>query len=179
MNDDLGTIQRILGGEVDAFCLLVERYQGPLFCMLGNLVRNVNDRDDLAQETFLAAYLHLGSYNSREGKFSTWLFRIARNKCLNRLKKQQPLTMQALPPVVDLREPRDSLIEAEFFAQLDQALDGLPFEQKIAFVLAEIQELSHEEISQIERVPLGTVKSRISRAKDKLRSLLQSAPEQC
>jgi RNA polymerase sigma-70 factor (ECF subfamily) len=63
MDDDFPTIRRVLAGDIDAFRLLVERHQGPLFSLVGNLVRDVTDRDDIAQETFLAAYLHLASYN--------------------------------------------------------------------------------------------------------------------
>ena len=177
MNDDLPTIQRVLEGDVDAFRLLVERYQGPLFSMVGNLLPDTNDRDDIVQEAFLAAYLHLGSYDPKKGRFSTWLFTIARNKCVNGLKKRKPLAMEELPPQVDRRGPADELMEAELFARLDRALATLPFEQKIAFVLSEIEGLSHEEICQIEGVPRGTVKSRISRAKEKLRSLFSHAPE--
>ena len=136
-------------------------------------------RDDVAQETFLAAYLHLGSYDPKKGKFSTWLFTIARNKCINGLKKQRPLAMESLPPQVARRGPADELIEAEFFAGLDHALGTLPFEQKSAFVFAEMLGLSLEEIAQIEATPLGTVKSRISRAKEKLRSLFSESPEYC
>ena len=98
MNDDLRTIQRVLNGDVDAFRLLVERYQGPLFSMVGNLVRDKDDRDDITQETFLAAYLHLGSYDPQKAKFSTWLLTIARNKCIDGLKQQRPVTMEVLPP---------------------------------------------------------------------------------
>ena len=178
MNDDLPTIQRVLNGDVDAFRLLVERYQEVLFSMIGNLVSDANDRDDIVQETFLAAYLHLGSYDASKAKFSTWLLTIARNKCINVLKKKKPLTMEALPPQIDRSGPADQLIEAEFIARLDHALAELPFEQKIAFVMSELQELSCEEISQIEGSPVGTIKSRISRAKEKLRSLFINASEQ-
>lgn len=178
MNDDLRIIQRVLGGDADAFRLLVERYQGPLFSLVGNLVRDRGDGDDIAQETFLAAYLHLGSYNAREGKFSTWLLTIARNKCLNVLRKRKPQVMEALPPQADSQDPAHGMIEAELFGQLDRALAALPFEQRSAFVLSELQGLSHEEICRIEAVPVGTVKSRISRAKEKLRSLLPRSLEQ-
>jgi RNA polymerase sigma-70 factor, ECF subfamily len=178
MNDDLPTIQRVLAGDVDAFRLLVERYQGILFSLVGNLVPDPNDRDDIAQETFLAAYVHLGSYDARKGKFSTWLLTIARNKCIDGLKRQRPVTMEALPPRVDPRSPADGLIEAELFARLDRALAALPLEQKSAFVMSEMQGLSYEEICQIEGAPPGTVKSRISRAKEKLRSLFLPASEQ-
>jgi RNA polymerase sigma-70 factor (ECF subfamily) len=177
MDDDLQTIQRVLAGDIDTFRVLVERHQGPLFALVGNLVRDAADRDDIAQETFLAAYLHLGSYDPQKAKFSTWLLTIARNKCINAMTQRRPLAMEALPPRVDRRGPADRLLEREFFTQLDQALAALPFEQKTAFVLSEIEGLSHEEICQIEDVPLGTVKSRISRAKEKLRSLFSCLPE--
>jgi RNA polymerase sigma-70 factor, ECF subfamily len=179
MNDDLPIIQQVLAGDVDAFRLLVERYQSPLFALVGNLVSDTNDRDDIAQETFLAAYLHLGSYDSRKARFSTWLLTIARNKCISMLKRQRPLAMETLPPAMDRRSPADRMTEEELFAQLDQALAALPLEQKSAFVLAEIQGLSHEEICQIEGAPPGTIKSRISRAKEKLRSLFAREPEHC
>jgi RNA polymerase sigma-70 factor (ECF subfamily) len=177
MNDDLRIIQQVLDGNVDAFRLLVERYEGPLFSFVGNLAPDRNDRDDIAQETFLAAYLHLGSYDPGKGQFSTWLLTIARNKCFNGLKKHKLLTMETLPPVIDPRSPADALIEGELFARLDRALAELPLDQKSAFVLSEIQGLSQEEICRIEGAPPGTIKSRISRAKEKLRSLFSYAEE--
>jgi len=177
MDDDLQTIQRVLAGDIDAFRLLVQRYQGLLFSLVGNLVRDVTDRDDVAQETFLAAYLHLGSYDPQRGRFSTWLLTIARNKCIDAMKERKPLVLEALPPAVDHRGPADRLVEMEFFTQFDRALAALPFEQKTAFILSEIEGLSHEEICRIEGVPLGTIKSRISRAREKLRSLFSCLPE--
>ena len=178
MNDDLRIIQRVLGGDADAFRLLVERYQGALFSLVGNLIQDRGDCDDVAQETFLAAYLHIGSYSAREAKFSTWLLTIARNKCLNVLRKRKPQVMETLPAQADSRDPARGMMEAELFGQLDRALAALPLEQRSAFVLSEIQGLSHEEICRIEAVPMGTVKSRISRAKEKLRSLLPRSLEQ-
>ena len=177
MDDDLQTIKQVLAGDVDAFRLLVERHQGPLFSLVGNLVRDVTYRDDIAQETFLAAYLHLSSYDPQRGRFSTWLLTIARNKCIDAMKERRPLVMDALPPKVDRKSPADRLLEMELFTQFDRALAALPFEQKTAFILSEIEGMSHEEICRIEDVPLGTVKSRISRAREKLRSLLSCLPE--
>lgn len=172
MDDDLRTIQQVLDGDVDAFRQLVERYQAMVLTMIGNLMRDRNEREDLAQDTFLSAYVHLSSFDPREGRFSTWLLTIARNKCLNRLRKKIPRPMLPLPHTADQRKPADALIETEFFAQLDRALDALPLDQRMAFVLSEIQGLSHEQIRRIEGAPVGTIKSRISRAKKRLRSLL-------
>lgn len=82
-----------------------------------------------------------------------------------------------LPAVVDLRSPERAASEAELFRQLDAALAALPFEQRSAFVLAHLQGLSHEEVGQIEGVGVGTVKSRIARAREKLRTLLRQYDE--
>jgi RNA polymerase sigma-70 factor (ECF subfamily) len=172
MHDDQDAIGRVLNGDIDSFRLLVQRYQRPLYCFIHNLVSNTHDAEDLAQEVFLTAFRHLAFYDSTQGAFSTWLFTIARNKCLNALRKRRPINLPFLPDTPVPRAPDLELFEAEWFLRLDKALDTLPFAQKTVFVLAEIQELPLEEISQIEGVPVGTIKSRLSRAKEKLRSLL-------
>jgi RNA polymerase sigma-70 factor, ECF subfamily len=178
MNDDLQVIQRILAGDPESFRILVRRYEAPLCRLMRNLTRDPNDWEDLAQDVFLTAFTRLGSFDARQASFSTWLFTIARNKCFNELKKHRPRIVGELPETADPRTPDLSLSEKEWFRQLDAALDALPFEQKAAFVLAEIQELSLEEIGRIEGVPMGTVKSRLSRAKEKLRSYFRPTVEQ-
>jgi RNA polymerase sigma-70 factor (ECF subfamily) len=177
MNDDLRTIQRVLEGEIEAFRLLVEKYQKPLFAMIRNMLTNRADCEDIAQEAFLAAYLHLSAYDSDESRFSTWLFTIARNRCFNEAKRPRPVNLDSIQPSIALGHPADGLIAGEAADALDRALDSLPFEQRSAFVLAEIQDLPLEQVARIEAAPLGTVKSRISRAKEKLRSLLAPASE--
>jgi RNA polymerase sigma-70 factor (ECF subfamily) len=178
MSDDLEVIRRVLAGEGECFRDLVERYQRPLFRLVRNLLPDPNDCADVAQEVFLAAYTSLGGYDPRRAAFSTWLFTIARNKCWNALKKKRPHLPGNLPERIDARTPEGVLAEEELFRQLDAALAALPPEQRTAFVLSEIQGLSHEEIGRIEGVKLGTVKSRLSRARDRLRSLFQRTVEQ-
>jgi RNA polymerase sigma-70 factor (ECF subfamily) len=177
MNDDQEVIDRVLGGDRESFRYLVVRYQGPLFSLVGNLVSDRGECEDIVQEVFLSAYTHLRSYNPRRASFSTWLFTIARNRCVNAWKKRRPKILDELPEAADHRTPDVTLAEAEMFRQLDTALAALPVEQQTAFILGEIQGLSHQEISRIEGVKVGTVKSRISRARDKLRSLFQHTAE--
>jgi RNA polymerase sigma-70 factor (ECF subfamily) len=169
MTDDMHAIQRVLAGDPDAFRALVSRYEADVCRVVRSLTRDKNDWEDIAQEVFLSAYAHLASFDPCRAAFSTWLLTIARNKCLHVLQKRRPDTPGELPEPTDPRTPDLPLTEAEWFRQLDQALDGLPFEQKTAFVLSEIEGLSHAEVGRIENVPAGTVKSRLSRAKEKLR----------
>ncbi len=172
--DDASIIRRVMAGEVDAFRALVERYQGPLFSLVRNLVGDRQECEDIVQEVFMAAYAHLRGYDPGRSRFSTWLHALAHYRCINAWKKQRPRPTAQLPEEMDLRGPETALCEEEWYRQLDEGLAALPPEQKTVFVLAEIQELSHEEIAHLEGVAVGTVKSRLSRAKDKLRSFLRA-----
>jgi RNA polymerase sigma-70 factor (ECF subfamily) len=170
-------IQRILDGDLPLFRLLVRRYEGPLFCLVRNLLPDVQEGEDLAQEVFLTVYRNLADFDPCRGAFSTWLFTIARNKCWNALQKKRPRILAELPEQADNRTPEAEAAREELFRRLDAALAELPFEQRTAFVLAEIQGLSLEEIRSIEGVRLGTIKSRLSRARERLRSLLGPVEE--
>lgn len=172
MTEDHEAILRVRSGETDAFRLLVERYERPVLCMVGNMIANSQDCEDIAQDVFLSAYQALETYDPARGSFSTWLFTIARNKCLNALRKKSPELMAEVPAQADRYGPHDRLTEKELFEHLDAALAALPPEQKTAFVLSELVGLSGVEISEIENVPVGTVRSRLSRAKAALRESL-------
>ena len=169
---DTDVIHEVLTGDVDSFRLLVERYQGPVIRFIQNMVHDNHTCEDIAQDVFLNAYKKLASFNPHRSNFSTWLFVIARNKTLNALKKKRPVSMSQLPQTHDSRNPSDGLSKKEFFNDFDRILHSLPARQKTAFVLAEFEELSYAEIAQIEGTKIGTVKSRINRAKKKLRSAL-------
>lgn len=177
MNDDLAVIRRVLQGDADAFAVLVRCHQGPLCVLVRNLLPRWADWEDVAQDVFLAAYANLRSFDPTRAAFRTWLFTIARNHCLNALKRRRPALPGELPEGADCETPQHAAEQREWFDRLDAALDELPFEQKTAFVLAEIQGLSCEEIGRIEGVSVGTVKSRLGRARQKLRAALAPVPE--
>ena len=170
---DTDVIHRVLRGDVDSFRLLVERYQRPIIKFIRNMINDNHTCEDIAQDVFLAAYKRLSSFDSHRSNFSTWLFVIAKNKALNALKKKRPIFMSQLPEQPDSRSPSDGLSEREFFGELDRILHTLPVKQKTAFVLAEFEKLPYIQISQIEGVRIGTIKSRISRAKKKLGAALK------
>jgi RNA polymerase sigma-70 factor (ECF subfamily) len=177
MSDDLSVIRRVLDGDLESFRVLVHRYESPLHGLIRNLIPDAHEAEDVAQEAFLAAYRRLASYDPERAAFSTWLLTIARNKCLNARKRRRPAPLAGLPESAGASPPDRDLAEAEWFRLLDRALEALPFEQKTVFVLAEVQGLSLEEVGRVEGVPIGTVKSRLSRAKEKLRSLLGRTAE--
>jgi RNA polymerase sigma-70 factor, ECF subfamily len=178
MIDDEQAIAQVLGGNREAYRVLVERHAPALFRTVRNLIRDAAECEDLVQDVFLAAYTHLRHYDRGRSSFPTWLQTIARNKCLNALKKKRPVLVTTLPETADRRTPGLESVEEETLRLFDQALANLPFEQRTVFVLAEIQDLPLEEIGKIEGVKLGTVKSRLSRAREKLRAALRSAVEQ-
>jgi RNA polymerase sigma-70 factor (ECF subfamily) len=178
MNDDGEVVRRVLAGDRESFRILVDRYQGRLCCLIRNLTTDAHDWEDIAQDAFLAAYVHLRSFDPERASFSTWLFTIARNKSVNAWKKRRPVTGESGPEHADLRTPEAEAVGAELYRQLDAGLASLPIEQKAAFVLAEIQELPLDEIARIEGVKLGTIKSRLSRAKEKLRAFFRHPAEQ-
>ncbi len=169
MNDDERIISQVLSGDTAAYRLLVSRHERSVFGFVTNLVRNGADVDDISQEVFVAAFTHLDSFDPKRAKFSTWLLTIARNRCCNFLKRRLLTTGDVGELVSDALPPETEAVARETWNQLDAALDRLSIEQRAAFVLAEIQELPLAEIAAIEGVPLGTVKSRLSRAKENLR----------
>lgn len=177
MNDDLHAIQSVLAGDVESFRQLVERYQRPLLSLIRNLTPPDADHEGVAQDVFLASYRSLASFDPTRSAFSTWLFTIARNRCRNELARRRPEAVRNLPDVVDRRSPAQAAEAAELSHRLAAALADLPFEQRSAFVLAQLQGLSYEEVARIEGVSVGTVRSRIARAREKLRCLFRHAVE--
>jgi RNA polymerase sigma-70 factor (ECF subfamily) len=165
-------VVQVLAGKTSEFRELVERYQQPVFRFARNLIGDEHDAEDITQEVFLAAFDHLGSYNAKRASLLTWLFTIARNRCVNYLKRKRPvIDGEAIGNIQPAASSDDSARNA-FWSCLDEALYALPIEQKTAFVLAEIEGLPYADFAHIEQTTLGTVKSRIHRAKQRLRAVM-------
>lgn len=169
---DADCAARAVGGDAEAFRALVLRHQGPLFTVLRELHLAEADREDVAQDAFIAAWTHLATWDAARGSFFTWLVAIARNRAINVRKRRRP------EPVADLPDrsggPRvDAALEREDTARrLDAALAALPEDQRTAFVLVEVHGLALADVATVTGVPVGTVKSRAARARERLRRAL-------
>ncbi len=177
MIDEQATIRAVLTGDRDQYRSIVERYERPVFCLLQNLLPDRHLCEDLAQETFLAAYRSLQTYDPARAAFLTWLLTIARNLCINQLKSRHIQSADSLPDPIDDQRPDAQLVRNELCERLDAALCSLPVEQRTVFVLGSIMELPYDQIARIEGVELGTVKSRMHRARKKLAEMIEELSE--
>ena|SRR5436190_3088963 len=173
MHEDEQAIQGVICGDRDAFRPLVERHQSAICAMIRALLPQYAEWEDLAQEVFLAAFVHLATFDARKGTFRTWLLAIARNQCRNVCQRRLPIRVDVIPELANGRSPDELACEAEWFEHLDAALAALPEEQRLSFVLVEMQGLSYQEAADISEVTIGTVKSRLFRAKECLREILK------
>lgn len=179
MSDDVSTISRVLTGDAGAFRELVERHERRVYGFAWQLLRDAGEAEDVAQEVFVAAYRKLGEFEASRAQFSTWLLTLTRNRCCNVLRgreRRERIERQVSRP---LPAPEVAPADGEVWQELDRALERLPLEQRTAFVLAELQDLPYAEIAAIEGVEIGTVKSRVSRARERLREALQDWQPAC
>ncbi|MCQ2424447.1 MAG: sigma-70 family RNA polymerase sigma factor [Clostridia bacterium] len=171
-------------GDDGAFAELVRRNQSIVYGTLLRLAKNRPDADDLFQETFLAAWRHLGTF-AGDAKFSTWLCRLAINKYKDKMRADKA-RLTALPtddgeddPLLRIPDdsvsgsPEGEILRAETVAEVRLAVDELPDDLREALVLRETYDLSYDEIAVRLSVPVGTVKSRIARARNSLKNILE------
>jgi len=179
VNDDTAVIGQVRAGDTAAFGILVRKYQDRLFHCLANLSGNVTDAEDLAQEAFVQAFLKIRSFQG-QSSFFTWLYRIAFNLTVSRLRRKRPQGTLSdgreagEPEPVDPGENvMDKLVRDERAAQVQAALATLTPDYRAILVLREMEGCDYETIADILDLPLGTVRSRLSRARMELRERLQ------
>lgn len=177
MADDDAEDQRLAreaaGGGRDSFRQLVERHRDSVFRFAFHLLRDAHSAEDAAQDVFVKAFRRIGSFHPERGSFAVWLAAITRNTCFDAIKRRKRERPSA-PEVVAEAGIDDRAVEGrEIFALLDSALDALAEPFRTAFILAELEERPLQEIADMEGVALGTVKSRVSRAREKLQATLK------
>lgn len=190
---DQQLVERAQRGDKQAFGLLVSKYQRKLGRLLSRLIRDPAEVEDVAQEAFIKAYRALPSFRG-DSAFYTWLYRIGINTAKNYLVSQgrraptttefdseEAETFEDGDQLRDINTPERMLQSKQIGETVNSAMEALPEELRTAIVLREIEGLSYEEIASIMDCPIGTVRSRIFRAReaiaDKLRPLLDTAPD--
>ena len=180
MNDkfkysDEKLILRFQEGDINAYNELVKRYKDRLLNFVLRYFNNVEQAEDVVQDTLIKLYTH-ASYYKNVAKFSTWIFTIAKNNALTELRKNKRKKTDSLwtddGQVIDINskeESLDSKVQNEIaIDQLNKFLDEIPENFRMAVVLRDFQEHSYEEISKILEIPIGTIKSRINRGRIQL-----------
>jgi RNA polymerase sigma-70 factor (ECF subfamily) len=185
--DDRTLVARILEGDRDRFTELVTRYEKRVINYVYRITHRYEDAHDLAQEIFVKVYLALDRYDSKY-QFSTWLFRIAQNSAIDALRKKSvtevPLVIQSNDEQPKEREfadrgvsPYRALKNKQLSAAIDDAVAKLPPDYRELIQLRHFAELSYEEIASMKKLPLGTVKNKLFRARNLLKEALDSFVE--
>ncbi|MCS6763072.1 MAG: RNA polymerase sigma factor RpoE [Candidatus Protistobacter heckmanni] len=181
-------VERVQKGDKRAFELLVSKYQRKIFRLISRLIRDPVEVDDIAQDAFIKAYRALPQFRG-ESAFYTWLYRIAVNTAKNHLANQgrraespgdivveEAETFANSENLRDINTPESVLQGKQVAETVNKAMQALPEELRAAIFLREIDGLSYEEIAEVMNCPIGTVRSRIFRAREsiaeKLRPLL-------
>ena len=173
--EDAQIVRQVLRGKREAFSVLVERYQKPIFNFIYRFYGNYELAQELTQETFLRCYQFLKSYD-QERKFSTWLYTVARNLCIDELKRRRSareVPLDDVLPAIDARDVEGAVdrnaqlqcISREENFKLLEALQELPPAARTVLLLHYFQGLSYQEIGETLGLPVSTVKIRIFRAK--------------
>lgn len=184
--DEQALIQSACQGDLSAFNQLVLHYQGMAYNLAYRILGNADSAEDAVQDAFIKAFRNLGQY--RGGSFKAWLLRIVTNVCYDQLRHLQRRPTDSMEDLaidqeyagrlVDGAErPGEYALRQELALVIQEGINQLPTEQRIVMVLADVEGLSYEEISQVMDTSLGTVKSRLSRARAKLRDYLLQRQE--
>jgi RNA polymerase sigma-70 factor, ECF subfamily len=190
-DSDVMLVQRTLAGEQKAFEMLVVKYQRRVERLIGRMVRDSDLVQDISQETFIRAYRALAQFRG-DAQFYTWLYRIAVNTAKKQLMelKRDPLVFQSQMKSddddetssfdrelssggADTETPEAVLASKEIAAAVNAVMDALPEELRLAITLREIEGLSYEDIAKALDCPIGTVRSRIFRAREAISSRIK------
>ncbi|MGR8932261.1 MAG: RNA polymerase sigma factor RpoE [Gammaproteobacteria bacterium] len=174
---DQDLVRRVQLGDKSAFDLLVVKYQHKIVHLVNRYVKDSSEAQDVAQDTFIKAYKALGDFRG-DSAFYTWLYRIAintaKNYLLSRSRRysdhevdmQDAEQVENAPQLKDIETPEHYLMNAQIIEVIKSAIEKLPEEMRIAITLREFEGMSYEEIAEAMDCPIGTVRSRIFRARE-------------
>jgi RNA polymerase sigma-70 factor (ECF subfamily) len=182
---DAALVARVQQGDKKAFDLLVLKYQRKIIRLLSRMIRDQNEIEDVAQEAFIKAYKALPQFRG-DSAFYTWLYRIAINTARNWLSQnsrrpsspnmnvsENDETFNEIDNLTDTHTPEAEMVSREIAASVNQTIESLPEELRQAIVLREIDGMSYEDIALAMNCPIGTVRSRIFRAREAIATKLR------
>ena len=184
--DDNQAVERALDGDLEAFNYLVLDYQRLAYSVAYRTLQDEEAASDAVQESFIKAYRALNTF--RGGSFKSWLLRIVVNTCYDILRSRKRYATDSIddesaeqeyaPHMVDRAESPHAFAERmELSEYIEHGIGSLPADQRLVLTLCDVHGYAYEEIVEITGVPMGTVKSRISRARGRLRDYLLQKPE--
>jgi RNA polymerase sigma-70 factor (ECF subfamily) len=173
-SSDKELILAIINGDIELFAELVERYEKLVFSFLLGRLKNLQEVEDIVQETFVKAFRHLGSFDCSR-KFTSWLLTIARNIQIDHVRKSSrtvastELVSEVLLKPDNANNPQNLAIRKESFRIVTEMIESLPEDVREPFLLRVVSEMPYQEIAEVLEMPLQTVKNRIFKARTLLR----------
>lgn len=190
LEEDLALARRVSGGDGEAFEILYDRYYRQIYLHISGIVKSKEDAEDLTQEVFLRAYSSMATYSGK-ASLGRWLRKVATNLCIDQMRKkrvrtipwpvvsskdgdEQPMDFpdgeSELPDLVEAQDGRDTILKA---------INSLPDHYKETIILHDVMEYSGKEVARRLACPLGTVKSRLSRARNMLQTMVTQPGWRC
>ena len=176
---DAECVRKLQRGETDAFEILIRRHQKTIFNLVYRMLGDYDEAAEISQESFLSAYRAIGNFRG-DANFSTWLYRIALNHATTRRKslntrQQRSVSIDSTEPASDPHPgPAESMEKKEIRQRVQQALNRLDPEDATVILLRDLQDVPYDEVARVLEIPVGTVKSRLHRARQALKSELSA-----
>jgi RNA polymerase sigma-70 factor, ECF subfamily len=173
-DEDKDLLDRLATGEEAAFRLLVERHIDRAYAIALRIVGNAADAEDVVQDTMLKVWTHRGRWQHGRAKFSTWLYRVVSNRCIDLRRKPRTENVDAVPEVADRQPDASTVIERnEFSNLLEVAMQRLPDQQRVAVILSYHEDMSNTEIAEVMDTTVAAVESLLKRGRQQLREMLR------
>ena len=173
-DEDSELLDRLAADDEAAFRMLVERHIDRAYAIALRIVGNAADAEDVVQDTMLKIWSHRGRWQHGRAKFSTWLYRVVSNGCIDLRRKPRTKNVETVPEVADGQPDAASVIERnELNGMLELAMERLPEQQRIAVILSYHESMSNGEIAQVMDTTVAAVESLLKRGRQQLRQLLR------
>jgi RNA polymerase sigma-70 factor (ECF subfamily) len=174
--DDEALLARMKEDDGAAYRVLVERHVDRAYALALRMLRNVADAEDVAQDSMVKAWTHRHSWEPGRARFSTWLYRVVVNRCIDLRRRPEAANIDDVPePAADTQDTVDVLHRREIYGRLEQAIGTLPAQQRAAVTLAYFEDLGNGEIARILDTTVSAVESLLKRGRQGLRHALRGS----